>query len=513
MFDIINRGTHEFSEVSSKEPFLQNFGRRVLLISYDVIQEHMAGPGIRYHHLAQMLASHFKLTVAIPNTQRSILTAQSPPQSSLRYEYVLYDRKDWEPLRPFAEQAEIIIFPIDAASDFPQLAELDAALVVDCYNPHVAEWLAMEGSELLDSDGSQWQRRLDLLKPGYKAGDFFICATERQRDRLLGLLEAAGRINPQTYLDDPSLHRLIDLVPNGLPEDPPQATHPVVKGVWPGIRADDKVLLWGGGLWSWLDPLTAIRSTAQICEKRQDVRLIFPGTRHPNPHLRDIRSQFRPAVALAKELNLLDRAVFFRDWVSYADWTNVLLESDIALNLHHHTIETRLAFRSRILDYFWARRPIITTRGDVLSDLVRTYKLGTVLDYGDVDGLTEAVLLLLDEPDLVSPDAFDEVYDSLQWRKTTSALLQFCHNPRKAPDKPMLIKQHQLDSSRNTHQETAELEAELADAYRDLAQLEVVNAQNQALLNAYEEGRFIRLMRHIHMIREFLNSLLLRIKL
>ncbi|MDQ7029881.1 MAG: hypothetical protein Q9O62_08955 [Ardenticatenia bacterium] len=52
-------------------------------------------------------------------------------------------------------------------------------------------------------------------------GDFFICASERQRDWWLGLLEASGRINPYTFGEDPSLRRLIDVVPFGLPEGPP----------------------------------------------------------------------------------------------------------------------------------------------------------------------------------------------------------------------------------------------------------------------------------------------------
>ena len=52
------------------------------------------------------------------------------------------------------------------------------------------------------------------------AGDFFICASEAQRDFWIGTLHSRGRINPRTYADDPTLRRLIDVVPFGLPDEP-----------------------------------------------------------------------------------------------------------------------------------------------------------------------------------------------------------------------------------------------------------------------------------------------------
>ncbi|WP_376791081.1 hypothetical protein [Thermoflexus sp.] len=72
---------------------------------------------------------------------------------------------------------------------------------------------------------------------------------------------------------------------------------------------------------------------------------MFPGTRHPNPHMLGIPTHYEEARRLAQELGLLDRAVFFGDWVPYADWPGGLLESDLALTLHFDTLETCPAFR------------------------------------------------------------------------------------------------------------------------------------------------------------------------
>ena len=99
-----------------------------------------------------------------------------------------------------------------------------------------------------------------------------------------------GRINPATYQADPTLRQLIDVVPYGLPAGLPVATKPMIKGVWPGIAPTDKVVLWGGGLWPWLDPLTAIHAIHHLAPSRPEIKLIFPGTRHPNPNVATMRN-------------------------------------------------------------------------------------------------------------------------------------------------------------------------------------------------------------------------------
>jgi hypothetical protein len=47
-----------------------------------------------------------------------------------------------------------------------------------------------------------------VLNDQLKRGDFFVCASEKQRDFWLGQMTAIGRINPATYDQDASLRRL-----------------------------------------------------------------------------------------------------------------------------------------------------------------------------------------------------------------------------------------------------------------------------------------------------------------
>jgi hypothetical protein len=213
----------------------------------------------------------------------------------------------------------------------------------------------------------------------------------------------------------------------------------MIKGVWEGIAEQDRVILWGGGLWPWLDPFTAIRAVAQVWQHRQDIRLIFPGTQRPNPAMAGTPTHNQAARALASQLGLLDKAIFFGDWVAYHDWHNVLLESDIALTLHYDDLlETRLAFRSRVLEYIWAGLPIVATCGDATSELVAAHDLGIVVNSQDVDGVAGAILQLLDTPRASFDERFAEARTCLTWERAARPLVEFCRHPRRAPDKVAL---------------------------------------------------------------------------
>ncbi|MCB0117178.1 MAG: glycosyltransferase family 4 protein [Caldilineaceae bacterium] len=465
--------------------------RRVLLVSHDTLGAKMAGPGIRYYHLANVLSRHFDLTLAVPRQPEQLhepAPMEARPGSATLHPYV---RFDWETIQDAVHWAEVIIFPSDTAVEFPLLTTFNVPLVVDGYDPLLVEWLALHAESEAKTDSGHWRHRMHQLYPQYSVGDFYICASERQRDWWLGMLEAYGRVNPWTFADDPSLRRLIDIVPYGLPEKSLTATRSVLRDLWPQIGADDKIIVWGGGLWLWLDPLTAIRAVAQIWTQRQDVRLIFPGTRHPNPVLSEIGSHNQAAKSLAAELDLLDKAVFFGDWVPYDDWANLLLECDVALSLHFDTAETRLAFRSRVLEYIWAGLPCVVSTGDATSDLVAQHNLGTVVGYEDVDSVASAILAELARDDATISASFAQARQALNWEVVARPLIEFCRNPYFAADRsahphrvghPVWLDWHDAHT------------AEINELRSRIATLEAQAVEQQDLIRGYEQGRFMRLM-------------------
>ena len=107
------------------------------------------------------------------------------------------------------------------------------------------------------------------------------------------------------------------VVPFGVSDAPPRHKQQVLKGVVPGIGPDDKVVLWGGGIYNWLDPLTLIRAIDKLRSRVGTVRLFFLGLRHPNPNVPEMRMAVETR-RLAEELGLVGSHVFFNEgWVEY----------------------------------------------------------------------------------------------------------------------------------------------------------------------------------------------------
>jgi len=401
---------------------------RIVIVSEDAISGRMAGPAIRCWEWAAALADTASVTLAAPS-----FTDVRPAGFTLeRY-------RGPGDLKSLTQSADATIISGYTLRRCPFLQSLSCPLVVDLSHSFVLESLQTLARYSLERQWALFAERWRVLNELLLAGDFFVCNTERQRDYWLGMLSALGRINPATYTDDPTLRQLIDVVPFGLPAHPPQKTGPVLKGVYKSIEPTDKVILWGGGIYDWLDPLTLIEAVGQMARLRNDVKVFFAGIRHPNPHVTPMEMVGK-ALALSDSKDLTDRFVFFNDWVHYQARADYLLESDIGISLHLQHLEARYAFRTRSLDYIWAALPIVCTEGDTLADLVRREDLGRVVPVQDAEALVAAILDLVDQPDLRANLAprFAGVAARHTWDITVRPLARFCQSPRTAPDRERL---------------------------------------------------------------------------
>jgi glycosyltransferase involved in cell wall biosynthesis len=363
--------------------------KKLLVVSNDEVGLQMAGPGVRYYHFARELSKRYEVTLVVPTL----------PQESLGdLEVVQASDLGGRRFRSLARRSDVLIAQTLRPWTMSALAHMDVQVIYDLYDPFLIGNLDFHAGEAV----SRRYRRAAFRAPtllqeiALLTGNAFVCASERQRDLWIGMLGALGRVDPESAADDPSLRDLIEVVPYGLESEPPVATKSVLKGVVPGIHESDKVLLWGGGVWNWLDPLTPIRAVHALSKKRDDVKLFFLGVAHPNPGVRQLAMTAR-AVDLANELAVYDRFVFFNfGWVPYADRANYLLESDLGISAHLDTLEARFSFRTRLLDYFWASLPTVASEGDVLSELVGKSNLGRTVAIGSVEDWTRVIEELLD---------------------------------------------------------------------------------------------------------------------
>jgi glycosyltransferase involved in cell wall biosynthesis len=389
-----------------------------------------------------------------------------------------YHRHHADRMRQLVASTDVVVAPGDTLVEFPFLLTSDRCLVMDGYDPHTFESLAWNEERPLEERLESHRGRLEVIAMQCAAGDFYICASERQRALWLGWLEATGRVNPLTFDQDRTLRALIDTVPTGIPAAPPQRTRPLVRGAIPGVGAEDPLLVWGGGVWNWLDPLTLIEALARVVCARPSLRLYFPGPRHPYQEFVPDMAMRQAAVRLSEERGLAGHNVFWGEWVPYHERQNYLLEADVGCSLHYESLESYFAFRTRILDYIWAGLPMIVTCGDAASEWVEAYGLGAVVGYGDVAGVATAIEDLLSTPREAFRERFERAREDKSWERCAQPLVRFCTNPRRAPDKAL---------SGDWWGGVGAL-ARLQEQEREIERL-------RETVTGYERGRFIRTMR------------------
>lgn len=397
--------------------------RRLLIISHDVVGVRMAGPGIRAWEMCRALAPHHTVTLIAP----APIDMQA---TSWRCGSYTWGNRD--SLAGWLRDADVVLANGFVLHAHPELADITTPLVLDIYDPTLLENLELFRHAPANERAKQYQQDHTLLQQQLASGDFFLCATERQRDLYIGALMAGGRITPAVGDTDPQARGLIDVVPFGLPSDAPTKHAPALRGVIPGIGPDDPVLLWSGGMWDWMDPQSLVAAMPAIVASVPNARLVLlagqhPGNAHPMQHAHQTRQ-------MAEESGLLNTHIFFYDqWVPYQQRADVLLEATVAVSLHHNHLETRYAaVRSRILDHLWAGLPSLVSDGDAAAALIHEQGAGLVVPTGDPDSVAEAAVRLLTDATLREScaRAASACAEAFTWEQVTAPVARICQQPR-----------------------------------------------------------------------------------
>jgi GT2 family glycosyltransferase/glycosyltransferase involved in cell wall biosynthesis len=398
--------------------------RRIAVVTGEPLGARMAGPAIRAWEICRALSTEHDV---------QLVTLSTCGLDGQGFRTRAAGRRE---LREIESWADVIVFQGLLLSMHPWLARTEKVLVADIYDPFHLEVLEQERAK---SDGHRAQTSRDTvlaLNQQMERADFMLCASAKQRDFWLGQLAALGRINPATYDDDENLENLLAVAPFGLPATPPVQTRHAIRGAIPGIRTDDKVILWGGGVYNWFDPLTLIRAVDRVKDTVPDVRLVFLGMKHPNPDVPEM-AMADQARALAEQLGITGKHVFFNErWVAYDERADYLLDADVGVSCHLPHVETAFSFRTRILDYLWCGLPVVTTAGDSFADLAVAEGFGAAVPPEDVAALAEALeQLLTDDAARKRMSARSRaVAARFTWVEALAPLIAFCRSPRKAPD-------------------------------------------------------------------------------
>jgi len=400
---------------------------RISIISHDVIGEKMAGPGIRFYEFAKILSKSMDVTLHIPNKVDMEID---------RVKLIHYNIKNYNSLSKNLKKAEVILIQGHILYYFPFLKNFSGKIIVDLYNPFHLESLEMFKDSPIADRLRIDQNNNHIIKLQLAIGDFFICASEKQRSYWTGMLSALGRVNPFSYDTDNTLRTLIDVVPSGMPSNPPKRSGSPLSSIIPNILEGEKILLWGGGIWNWLDPITAIKAFWETTRERDDMKFLFMGIKHPDPKLPEMKKCL-DAIKLSKELGLYNDKVFFNEWIPYDMRQTVLLESEVGLSIHQKRIETDFSYRTRVLDYIWAGLPVITTEGDSIAKIVKEENIGEVVKYKNTNQLARVMGSMLSNKSLqdIYKKNIKKIRSRFFWENVTRPLVSYCRNPQYSVDK------------------------------------------------------------------------------
>lgn len=358
---------------------------KILINCLDYIGDSMAGPAIRSWEFSRQLSKNHKVVLLAPkvsNTKKTNFELKEYSASLFAIEM---------------RDADILI----TQKITPKIAKLarrnNTKIILDAYDPISIEALEYNKNEEVGLRVAL--NKILLMEQGLSLSfaDSIVCASEKQRDLWIGALSALGRITPGSYDKDPSLRTLLDVVPFGITSDKMSENGRQRINKMFSIKDDDFVLLWGGGIWNWFDPLSLIKAV-EIAGKKVPLKLIFMGLDHPNENIPRM-AMAAEAIKLSKKTGLYDKDVFFNEgWVAYDQRADFLSRADVGVSMHFDHLETRFSFRTRILDYLWAGLPIITTRGDSFAELVEEKNLGRAVPYENPEAIAVAIVEMYDNP-------------------------------------------------------------------------------------------------------------------
>lgn len=395
---------------------------KVLIFSPVIVGKSMTGPAIRVWEFSRVLSKNHEVMIVAPN------------QTDLRTEQIKIIVKTDSRLRQYIKSADVLIaqqLPLPLA----WLARRNGVkVIIDAYDPAALELLEIFKTFPYRIRKSAHGAIVANTLFNFRMADSIICASEKQRDLWLGFLLGSKLITLPRYDQDNSLRQFIDVVPFGLSSHAPKKTGPGLREKY-GFSQSDKLIVWGGGIWDWFDPLSLVRAIKMISQSRSDIKLVFMGIKSPDPHK---MSMIDHTIQLSRSLDLTDKFVFFNhSWVPYDERHNYLLDAAIGASTHFSHLETRFSFRTRMLDYIWAELPILATEGDSFAEMIQQYNLGIVVPYLDEHAIARAILSLINHPEKMQEMKLNlaKIQKQFYWNSVTQPLERMVQQLSSAPKK------------------------------------------------------------------------------
>ena len=353
----------------------------VVVHTPDVVGDRMAGPGIRAFHIARELARHFPTTLIAkfegsePEGVPVIEHGTDAARAAMREASVLVG----QPARGFGKRRR------------------GQRVVYDLFDPTVLELRELYGSMPSVRQrvhlAAEWWR----LSSALMSADLLVCAARKQREFYEKLQSGNA-----PWIE----------VPFGIDRDDMRACP----------KPQDAIVVWGGGIWEWLDPGTAVDAIVRLNADGFRAKLLFLGRARPNRNLIDRRRDDRFDALLARgggHVSAND------EWVPYRERLAWLRSGKIAIMLHRRTTEADYSIRTRLFDAIAAGIPVVASAGGFAAELVEQEGLGVVVAPGDVAAVAGAIRRLLSDDETYSRcvESLERIRPRFAWEVVTRPLV------------------------------------------------------------------------------------------
>jgi glycosyltransferase involved in cell wall biosynthesis len=375
----------------------------------------MAGMGIRALELARALAQTVSVRLLVPNdaAEASEVAAgldvvAAPPGR----------------IGAAARGCDAGVVSGHAANGwFHEAKELPVAC--DLYDPFPIENLHYARS--LGEETARHDR--ETLALALARADFFLCASAEQRLFYAGALFSSGRIGAANFPDDPSLARLLAVVPFGVPEAPACGDRAAGRRAV-GASAEGPLVLFGG-IYDWYEPDLLLSAWPRIAEGAPGAQLLFFAS--PNPETTPQRAYTR-ARERARQIDPKGRAILFSPWLPYPSRADLYAAADVAVSIASEGLEADLAYRTRLLDAAWGGVPSVAVAGGALAAAL-TASGAALCARRDAAALAAAVLQILsDDRKRAAASAAARAFAAARsWKAVVAPLETWCRTPSRDP--------------------------------------------------------------------------------
>lgn len=315
-------------------------------------------------------------------------------------------------------------------------------IIVDIYAPYLIEHVYYPYD--LKKEESFWRFTDDIVLSTLvpmQYGDFFICANDAQRKYYLGMLSILGRVNPYNK------GKIIDIVPFGTRDIKTVRNEPVLRKRIPKYK---KIILWLSSFYPWLDPLLAGKTIYELLKLDSEYALAVVGAKSPFVHSSMYEENYNNFYNFVKGKNMIDSTVYFFDWIDQKDIATVYDEASfLIVTSELNTLETEFSFRVRMMEALSAGLPIISSGGDIVSELVSSNKLGIVTLETEPKKIAKMILKQTDKDIKNMKKNIKKFTDNYSWDKIIVPIDKFCKTPSKDNLKKKIMFESLIDDRRD----------------------------------------------------------------